>query len=189
MAQARLWAHWPPHLQFPPSWTSSNAKLAACTDRVPAFNVSRPKSLPRLDIPSSFSLSLAPSLLVQSTALPRVHRLVFRPQPAKTHLHRTSAAEFRGPPLSALFNTLVVSCIVLQARTATVPVLYSADSPQNVWRSLVVPVGGVDKCRQPLPPGFLHYHVQRFGMVSAAPGFSLCLSLLCRRPVSGSGAF
>jgi hypothetical protein len=33
---------------------------------------------------------------------------------------------------------------------------------------MVVPVGGADKCRQPLPPGLLHDYVQRFGMVSPA---------------------
>jgi hypothetical protein len=31
---------------------------------------------------------------------------------------------------------------------------------------MVVPAGGVDKCRQPLSPGLLHDNVQRFGMVS-----------------------
>ncbi len=30
---------------------------------------------------------------------------------------------------------------------------------------MVVPVGGIDQCRQFIPPGFLHDHVQRFGMV------------------------
>jgi hypothetical protein len=31
---------------------------------------------------------------------------------------------------------------------------------------MVVPVGGADKRRQPLPPSLFHYYVQRSGMVS-----------------------
>lgn len=31
---------------------------------------------------------------------------------------------------------------------------------------MAVPIVGTDKCRQPVPAGLLHYHVQRFGMVS-----------------------
>jgi hypothetical protein len=31
---------------------------------------------------------------------------------------------------------------------------------------MAVPVGGVDKCRQPVLTSLLHYHVQRSGMVS-----------------------
>lgn len=31
---------------------------------------------------------------------------------------------------------------------------------QNVWRGVVIPFCGVDKCRQPVPPSFLHHHVQ-----------------------------
>jgi hypothetical protein len=42
---------------------------------------------------------------------------------------------------------------------------------------MVVPTGGVDKRRQPLPPGLLHHHVQRFRMVSASNRLSRRASL------------
>lgn len=35
---------------------------------------------------------------------------------------------------------------------------------------MAVPGGGVDQCRQPLPAGLLHDHVQRSGMVSLISG-------------------
>lgn len=40
---------------------------------------------------------------------------------------------------------------------------------QNVGRSVVIPLRGVDKCRQPLPPGVLHHYVQRSRMVCFSP--------------------
>lgn len=36
----------------------------------------------------------------------------------------------------------------------------SIDAHHDVRRGLVVPVGGADKCRQPVPASFLHDHVQ-----------------------------
>jgi hypothetical protein len=48
-----------------------------------------------------------------------------------------------------------------KSRVAKRPVSHRTAHAHNVRRSMVVPVGGVDKRRQSLPPGLLHDYVQR----------------------------
>lgn len=89
------------------------------------------------------------------------------PRPAHTtdHLDRETATYLRILTKTSSENEL-------ETRVSPIHILQD-----DVRRSMVVPVGGADKCCEPVLAGILHHYVQRLGVVRIHWCFKHCFGI------------